>query len=111
MEFKYHLIFELIILVILLQIFNLQTSSIIFLVHFIPSLDFLMKKANFVGKLHRQLFHNIFILILTIILLYIFTNSITTILGGLNLIFHFCLDLSGNGIAIFFPITKWRLKI
>ena len=110
MKFKYHLIFEIVILIFLIQFFNLQNSLIVFFVHFIPSLDYLMKKINLKGRLHRQLFHNIFVLISVFILMYIFIDFKVALFGGLNILFHFGLDLNGNGIAIFYPFSKWRLR-
>lgn len=110
MKFKIHLGIEIIIFLILLLFLGLEKSLIVTLFHFIPSVDFFMAKINLKKGLHRQLFHNIFIIIGSSLLLFYFTDLMVGILGCINLLFHITMDLGGNGVAIFYPLSSYRLK-
>ena len=110
MKFKTHLGAGLIIFTILSFTINLKSATIITLFHFIPSLDYLMKKINYYPSLHRQLFHNVFVMIISLIIVFIFTNIQITTLCFLNYVLHILMDLNGKGVMIFFPISKYRIK-
>jgi len=102
---------EIMVFLVFYPFLGLHSASIITLVHFIPSIDYLMLKVDIKGRMHKQLFHNIFIVAIVGILLYLFLGIMAAILGVLNVIFHFILDLNGNGIAVFFPLSKYRLRL
>ena len=110
MKLKTHFYASGIIFVMLYFILGLTNALIVFLFHFIPSIDFLMKKLNILARLHRQLFHNIFVGIISSFLLFYFTNPIVGILGAFNFILHIVMDLNGPGVMIFFPFSTYRLK-
>jgi hypothetical protein len=112
MKLKHHIYIEIGIFMILYFILNLKSAIIISLFHFIPSIDYLMKKINFYPKLHRQLFHNIFVMIISVIIIFFITKSLQiSILCCLNFVLHIIMDLGGRGVMIFFPISKYRLKL
>ena len=79
--------------------------------HFIPTLDYIMKKINFHPELHRHLFHSIFVIIIASVLVFYLTNVQIGILSTLNLILHILMDLGGKGVAAFFPISEYHLRL
>jgi len=111
MRFRIHLIIQIFVFIICYQFLGLNSAIIITLIHFIPSLDYLMKKLNFHPELHRHLFHSIFIIIIASALVFFLTNVQIGILSTLNLILHISMDLGGRGVAIFFPISDYYLKL
>jgi len=111
MKFKIHLAIEILIFVLLYFVIGLKASLIITLFHFIPSIDYFMKRINFLAKFHRQLFHNIFVIIIASVLIIYFTNILIGLLSTLNLILHILMDLGGGGVMIFFPFSNYKLKI
>ncbi|UCD04470.1 MAG: hypothetical protein JSW73_02450, partial [Candidatus Woesearchaeota archaeon] len=84
MKFRDHLIAEIIIFTLLYFLLGFNSAIIITLVHFVPSIDYLMNKLNFHPKLHRQLFHNIFIIAISSGVIFYFTNFQIGILSLLN---------------------------
>ncbi|MBN1160302.1 MAG: hypothetical protein JXA43_03710 [Candidatus Diapherotrites archaeon] len=111
MKFRIHVFFQVMIFTLVFFALGLQDAVIITAYHFIPSLDFFMKKINFHPKLHRELFHNIFIVILASLLGFYFLELPIAVLATLNLIFHITMDLTGKGEAIFFPFSKSKFKV
>ncbi len=111
MKLKTHVTTEVLLLPFLYFYVGLSSAIIIVLFHFIPSLDYLMKKINFYPNLHRQIFHNIFIFIFSVLIVYYLTDLKITILCALNFILHIAMDLGGKGVAIFYPLSKYRIKI
>lgn len=109
MKFKIHLLVALVIFLLLFPFFGFKFSLIITLFHFIPSIDYLMKKLNILPKLHRQLFHNVFVLIMAIIVAFYFTNTLVSTLGALNFFLHILMDLNGRGVLIFYPVSNYLL--
>lgn len=110
MKLKDHAKIEAVVFLVLLYLLGFQKAAAITLAHFVPTIDYLMGKLNIRKDLHRQLFHNVFVAIILGILLYWFFGATVSVLGFLNILFHFALDLGGNGIAILFPISGKRFK-
>jgi membrane-bound metal-dependent hydrolase YbcI (DUF457 family) len=102
---------QIIVFIICYLFLGLKSAIIITLFHFIPTIDYVMKKLNFYPELHRHLFHSIFAIIIASGLVFYLTNVQIGILSTLNLILHILMDLNGKGVAIFFPISKYRVKI
>lgn len=111
MKFKTHFILQIFVFVISYLYLGLNPAIIITLFHFIPSIDYLMKKMNFYPELHRHLFHSIFVIIITSVLVFYFQDLLIGIFSTLNLILHILMDLNGKGVALFFPISNYRWKL
>jgi len=111
MKLKTHATTEVLLLPFLYFYVGLSSAIIITLFHFIPSLDYLMKKINFYPSLHRQIFHNIFILTFSVITIYYLIDLRIAILCALNFILHIAMDLNGRGVAVFWPLSRYRIKI
>ena len=114
MKLKKHVYTGIGIFTILYFLLNLKSAIIISLFHFIPSLDYLMKKINLYPELHRKIFHNIFVMIISVLIVFFYTNNLQIlILCCLNFLLHIVMDLgrNGKGVMIFFPISKLRLKL
>lgn len=113
MKLKAHILIQLIIFILLYFLiglnFNITITIVLF--HFIPTLDYIMKKANFHKELHRKLFHSVFILIISSILIFHFTSTQIGILSTVNLVLHITMDLKGKGVALFFPVSEYRVRL
>lgn len=109
MKFRYHLLIVAIIFIVLYFILGLKAALIIGLFHFIPTLDYIMKKIHYHPELHRKLFHSIFVVIISSVLVFYFAGLLIGILATLNLLLHIALDLDGRGVMIFFPVSKYKL--
>lgn len=112
MRLREHAKIEAVVFLALLYFFGLRNAAVITLVHFVPTLDYLMGKLNIRKDLHRQLFHNVFVAAASGILLYLFFGATVSVLGLSNILFHFALDLNGGGtgVALFFPLSGKRFK-
>lgn len=110
MELKRHFFFEIPVFLVLYGFLGFYSAVIITLAHFIPTIDYIMLRLNLMGELHRKLFHNIFTTVIAGALLCLFFGILTAILGLLNMVFHFILDLDEHGIMVFFPFSGYRLK-
>jgi len=110
MKFKFHLLIELFIFIIAYSIFGIETSLVITLFHFIPSIDLLMIETNFLTHLHLQFFHNIFVMIIAALPVFYFTNLMIGSFAIMNFLLHMTMDLN-DGVMIFYPISKYTLKI
>lgn len=106
-----HFFFEIPVFIVLYGFLGFYSAVIITLAHFIPTIDYVMLRLNIKGKLHRRLFHNIFTTTIAGVLLYFFFGIMIAILGLMNMVFHFILDLDEYGIAIFFPFSGYRLRL
>jgi len=104
-----HAYIQVIVFIVLYFSFGFASALIITLFHFIPSLDYITKKAC--PELHKKLFHNIFIAVIACILVFYFTNFLIGLLASLNLILHIIMDLRGRGIALLFPFSSRRFKV
>ncbi len=106
-----HAKIEAVVFLVLLYFLGLQKAAAITLAHFVPTIDYVMGKLNIRKDLHRQLFHNVFVAAASGILLYWVFGATVAVLGFLNMLFHFALDLGGNGVALFFPLSGKRFKL
>ena len=61
-------------------------------------------------KLHRKLFHNIFVLIIAAGLVFYYSDYITATIATFNLLLHLIMDLNNNGIMLFYPFSDHRMK-
>lgn len=106
-----HVKIEAAIFLALFYSLGFQAASVITLAHFIPTIDYVLGKLNIRRELHRQLFHNVFVAAASGILLYWSFGATVALPGLLNMLFHFALDLDGNGVAVFFPLSGKRFKL
>lgn len=106
-----HAKIETVVFLVLLYFLGFQKAAVIALAHFIPTIDYVMGKLNIRRELHRQLFHNVFVAAASGILLYWVFGATVGVLGLLNILFHFAIDLGGNGVALFFPFSGKRFKL
>ena len=111
MKFWIHLLTQIILFPIVFLILGLSNAIIITAFHFIPTIDFVMKKIHFHPKLHKELFHNVFVTIIACIIALYFLEDVIALLAVFNLLLHITMDLSGKGEAIFFPFSKQRVKL
>lgn len=112
MKLREHAKFEAVVFLVLLYFLGVQKAAVITLAHFVPTMDYIMGKLNIRKDLHRQLFHNVFIAFASGVVLYLSFGSTVALLGLLNILFHFALDLDGGGgIALFFPLSWKRFKL
>lgn len=113
MKLKDHAKIEAVVFLVLLYFLGFQKAAVIILAHFIPTLDYTMAKLNVRKDLHRQLFHSVFVAAAFGILLYWSFGARVAVLGLLNMLFHFALDLGGggNGVALLFPFSGKRFKL
>lgn len=111
MKLRDHVKIEAVIFLALFYFLGFQAASVITLAHFIPTIDYVMGKLNIRKELHRQLFHNVFVAAASGVVLYRLFGVAVAVLGLLNILFHFALDLDGNGVAVFFPLSGKRFRI
>jgi hypothetical protein len=111
MKFKIHAVIQVVIFLIIWQILGWLAATVITLFHFIPSLDYVMKKTNFYPQLHRCLFHNIFIIIISSSIILLIASSTVATLSIVNLLLHVLMDLNGEGVAFFYPLSKYRVTL
>ena len=108
---KYHLYIQIGVFIVLNQFFTLYESAIITLCHFIPSVGYIFEGTRF-DKKRRKIFHNVFVVLIAATILFYLTNMNIFILGTLNLILHFIMDLgSKEGMMIFYPLSEYKLKL
>ncbi|MBN2014336.1 MAG: hypothetical protein JW778_04075 [Candidatus Altiarchaeota archaeon] len=106
-----HVILQVFIFLLVYYLLDLKSAAVVTSAHFIPTIDFLMLKLGVLGGMHRRLFHNIFAAGIASLLYYQLFGPLIGLLGFLNMIFHFALDLTGRGIAIFYPLSEYRLRL
>lgn len=112
MKLLEHAKIEAVVFLVLLYFLGLWNAAVITLVHFVPTIDYVMGKLSIRKDLHRQLFHNLFVAAASGMMLYWFFGATVSVLGFLNILFHLTLDLGGggNGVALFFPLSGKRFK-
>lgn len=111
MELRIHIIIQIPIFIILYLMLGMQTAIIATLVHFIPSIDYAMKIAGIGARLHRKVFHNIFVIAVAGLLLFMYAGISIAVIGLLNMLFHIALDTNKGGVELFFPFSKFRLRL
>lgn len=111
MELRLHVGIELFIFLGLCFFLEPQEALIVAAAHFIPSIDYLMLKLSFGERLHRKLFHNIFAAACVFFVIGLLASPFLAVLGFANVLFHFVLDLPGKGIAVFYPLSDYRLRL
>ena len=111
MKFWVHVVVQIIVFVIISQMVDWLSAVVIGLFHFIPSLDYVMKKVKFYPELHRRLFHNIFIVLLASGIGYYLMDQKIAMLASLNLVLHIVMDLKGKGVAIVYPFSDYKVKL
>jgi hypothetical protein len=110
-ELKTHLLVEVIIFLAASCFLDVYAALIITAAHFIPSIDYLMLKLSVGKRFHRKLFHNIFAAAGVFLALSLLASPFIAVLGFVNVLFHFVLDLPGKGIAVFYPLSEYRLRL
>ncbi len=111
MKFRTHAITESMIFPLFYMYAGFNMAVIILLFHFIPSLDYIMKLEHFHANLHRKLFHNLFVLAVALMIAYHYVPQEVLILCGLNFLLHVLMDSNHKGVAIFYPLSEFRLKL
>lgn len=111
MELRLHLFIEVIIFLGLSCSMDTYAALIITAMHFIPSIDYVMLKLSVGKRFHRKLFHNIFAAAAVFLALSLLAAPTVAALGLVNVLFHFALDLPGKGIAVFYPLSEYRLRL
>ena len=115
MKFTGHYIITVFLTLLISIIFDYRIGILIGLAHFIPSIDWVMKRLDFFYHHHRSLLHNIFVIPLSYIIFFLFTKEhIISIFCALSASLHILmdyLDVVGRGIALFFPFSKKRYKL
>lgn len=111
MKLEDHAKIEAVVFLVLFYFLGFQKAVVITLAHFVPTMDYIMAKLNVRKDLHRQLFHNVFVAFVSGVVLFLSFGATVALLGLLNVFFHFALDLNGNGVAIFFPLSGKRFKL
>ena len=110
MELKAHFLLQIPVFIALYMLVGVYSAFIVALAHFIPSIDYVMLKSGIKGELHRKLFHNVFVAIIATAIFYSVSGFMAAVLGFLNIMFHFILDLDEHGIAVLYPLSIYRLK-
>lgn len=115
MKFTGHYILTVFITLLISVIFDYRIGILIGLAHFIPSIDWVMKRLDVFYHHHRSLVHNIFVIPLSYIIFYLLTKDlIIPIFCALSTSLHILIDyidVAGRGIALFFPFSKKRYKL
>ncbi|MBW2984599.1 metal-dependent hydrolase [Candidatus Woesearchaeota archaeon] len=115
MKFTGHYIINIFIVIMVSFVFGYRIGLMIGLAHFIPSIDWVLKRIDVFYHHHRSLLHNIFIIPLSYILFFLLTkNQILSIFCALSTTLHILidyLDVVGRGIALFFPFSQKRYKL
>jgi hypothetical protein len=109
MELRIHAIIELFIFLGLCFFLDAYSAIIVTAAHFVPTVDYAMLKLSVGRGVHRKLFHNIFAAAGVFLALSLLTTPTVAVLGFMNVLFHFALDLPGKGIAVFYPLSEYRL--
>ena len=111
MKFKVHFTIQAVAFVLVCTFLGLRAALLIILFHFIPSLDFAMKKLNVRPDLHRKLTHNLFVFLIATLLALRFAPRLWALLASSNLILHLLMDCQGNGVELFYPLSEYRVKL
>jgi hypothetical protein len=114
MKFEGHYILTVFLALVIAFLFGYKLGILIGLAHFIPSIDWIMKRLDIFYHHHRSLVHNIFVIPLSYILFYLLTKDfVIPIYCALSTASHLLLDyidMEGRGLALFFPFSKKRYK-
>lgn len=115
MKFTGHYIITVFIALIVGVIFDFRTGLIIGLAHFIPSIDWILKRIDIFFHHHRSLFHNVFVVPLSYILFFWLTKSqAISLFCALSTSIHIFLDyidIKGRGVALLYPFSRERYKV
>lgn len=110
MKFAVHAVVQLVVFAVSFVFLGLAPAVFIVAFHFIPSIDFVLKKINFRADLHRRLAHNLFVALAAALLAVYFTPTAWAVTATLNLLLHLGMDSQGNGVALFYPVSEYRFK-
>jgi hypothetical protein len=111
MELRTHVAVELFVFLGLCLFLAPYSALVVAVAHFVPSIDYLMLKLSFGGRLHRKLFHNIFAGACVFFAVSLLSSPFLGALCFANVLLHFALDLPGKGIAVFYPLSDYRLRL
>lgn len=115
MKFTGHYIITIFIALLVSIAFDSRTGAMIALAHFIPSIDWLLKRIDVFYHHHRSLVHNVFVIPLSyIIFIFITKNIILSLFCALSTAIHIAIDymdVEHRGVALFYPITQKRFKL
>ncbi len=111
MKLRTHFIVQVVLFFLLLILLGIDEAFIIVFFHFIPTIDYIMKLTGLHAELHSKLFHNVFVIILSSLIVFYLTDPLVASLATLNLVMHIVMDLKGKGIYIFYPVSDYRLKL
>jgi hypothetical protein len=110
-ELKAHLFVEFFVFLAASCFLGVYAALIITAAHFVPSIDYLMLKFSVGRRFHKKLFHNIFAAAGVFLALSLLASPFIAVLGLVNILFHFILDLPGKGIAVVYPLSEFRLRL
>ena len=114
MKFTGHYVITVFIALIVSAVFGYEKGIIIALAHYLPSIDWLLKRVDIFYHHHRSMVHNIFVIPLSYLLfLWLTKNHTIAFFCGLSTALHIAidyLDIGGKGIALFFPFSQKRYK-
>lgn len=115
MKFAGHYITTVFISLFVSLFFDYKIALLIGLAHFIPSIDWIMKRLDVFYHHHRKLVHNIFVIPLSYIAFYLLTKEwIIPIFCALSTALHLFMDYADKkhrGVALFFPFSGKRYKL
>ena len=83
----------------------------IFLAHFVPSVDYVMKQFRDTKKYHRKLFHNLFVWAGFSFAYLLFLPLKVVLLMGVNHLLHLVMDLDSKGVELFYPVSRKKYKL
>jgi hypothetical protein len=114
MKFEGHYILTVFLSLVIAVLFDYKMGIIIGLAHFIPSIDWIMKRLDVFYHHHRSLVHNIFVIPLSYIIFYFLTKDLVIplycALSTASHLFLDYIDLKGRGLALLFPFSNKRYK-
>lgn len=122
MKFLTHYIFTVFLGFLIAVIFGalsgvligIEMGILVGLAHFVPSVDWALKRMDFKHHFHRGLFHNIFFALIVGLFFYYFFGTLVGILAMVSILLHILMDMTvegHKGVAIFFPFSTSRYAI
>ncbi len=115
MKFEAHYITTVFIALLVGFFFDAKTGILIGLAHFIPSIDWIMKRLDVVYHHHRKLAHNVFMIPLSYTAFYWLTQDLVLpIFCALSTSLHLFMDYADKkhkGVALLFPFSKKMYKL
>ena len=97
----------------LMAFFFVQSSfvPVVFLAHFVPSVEYVLKRFNNAKGHNRRRFHNLFVWAGVSFVYFLFLPFSVVLFMSFNHFLHLVMDLDGKGVVLFYPVSRKKYKL